>query len=685
MDEERQRHRRVTAFVCFVASLAVVLVACLVRVGSDLRPSHGNWLPIVLFSVLLFLGETQPRLWMRLGDEGEVTPGWAFAYALVLVGSPLGAVVVMVLTNLYVDSRHHKGVLKTLFNVSQVAVSLSVGGLILYAFGVRDGLLGIQQLPVQYAVGILLGGVATFLSNGMLIATVVCLYQGLPPRALLQRSYALSMAADGALLALAPVFVIAIEYSSLMLPLLGVTSFLVYHSARNALRSEHEANHDPLTMLLNRRAFDEQLAKVVDDMSANRQALVLVMDLDRFKDINDRLGHPVGDRLLRSFAERLERILPAAASASRLGGDEFAVLLPNVGDATEATALVRQWHAQLNVPHDLSGFPVTSAVSIGAALAPEHGRSAAALIAAADVAMYRAKQLQTGVEIATTTDGAHDVGRVGLLSDLREAIGTSQLFAHYQPLVRLDDGMIESVEALIRWRHPVHGDIPPNDFIGMTEHTDLIVPLTELMFRNSMSDILALGPNHPRLCLNVAARNLADRQFASMVISVMSSVGFPADRLEIEIIERDIVTNSERSMLAITTLRNHGVRVAIDDFGTGYSSFLTLRDLHADRLKIDQQFTANIVNSPADELIVRKIVEIAHALHLDVVAEGVESYEVWERLVGLGCDVAQGYAIARPMPLAELRAWIVTHSTSRASTDAVEPPTKQPKLKVLIS
>ena len=683
MEEQQQRVRRVALYVGVLTCVAAFFVVQLVRTGSNLVPEHGQWLPVVLFSTLLFLGETQPRLWMRLGEQGEVTPGWAFAYALVLVGTPIGAIAVMGLTNVYIDARHRKGVLKTTFNVAQGALSLSLSGLILDAFGIGHGILGMQELPLEYAVGILLGGVVPLITNGILLSVVLCLHMGIGPAALLRRSYALSMAADGALLALAPVFVIAIEYSSLMLPLLAITAFLVYHSARNAMRSEHEANHDPLTMLLNRRAFDEQLAKAVEESSEHRQALLLVMDLDRFKDINDRLGHPVGDRLLRSFADRLERILPATALASRLGGDEFAVLLPDVESRGAALALVRRWHAALSEPHELNGFPLSSAVSIGAAIAPDHGRSSTALMAAADVSMYRAKQLQTGVEMATTADGVHEVGRVVLLTDLREALGTPQISAHYQPLVRLDDGRIESVEALVRWRHPVHGDIPPNDFIGMTEHTDLIGPLTELMFRNCMTEVLTLGPDFPRLCLNVAARNLVDRQFASMVVSIMHDLGFPADHLEIEIIERDIVTSSERSAMTLTALRSHGVRVAIDDFGTGYSSFLTLRELHADRLKIDQQFTSGIMHSPTDELIVRKLVEIAHALELDVVAEGVESYEVWQRLSQLGCDVAQGYAIARPMPLNELRAWIATHSVTPAAP--APKPRANPHLKVLIS
>jgi EAL domain-containing protein (putative c-di-GMP-specific phosphodiesterase class I) len=273
--------------------------------------------------------------------------------------------------------------------------------------------------------------------------------------------------------------------------------------------------------------------------------------------------------------------------------------------------------------------------------------------------MYRAKQFRSGVEFASTTDNPHDIGRVGLLADLTSAIGTHQIGAHYQPMVRLSDGRVESVEALIRWRHPAYGPIAPGDFIGMTEQTDLIGPLTQWMLELAMADMLSLGSSHPNLSVNVAARNLQDRQFAASVLAAIRAAGFPAERLEFEITERDIVTNSERSALALARLRDHGVRIAIDDFGTGYSSFLTLRDLRADRLKIDQQFTSAMIHSAADELIVTKVIEIAHALRLDVVAEGVESEAVWRRLGELGCDLAQGYAIARPMALADLERWML--------------------------
>ena len=540
-----------TAFVALVAAAAPVLLMSLIRAQPHVLPND-NKLAFMLFAVLLFLGETQPRLWMRFGDDGEVTPGWAFAFAMVLLGGPAGAVIVMVLANLYIDVRSHKGALRIVFNTSQVddcpvTRRTRVGGVRRRRRDHRRRSPPARASAPRSSSAVLM----TFVVNAALTATVLCLHLGVSPITIMREAFALSVAVDGALLALAPVFVIAIEFSILMLPLLAITSFLVFHSARTALKREHEANHDPLTGLLNRRAFDERLTNAVDLAEYDSHPLVLIMDLDRFKDINDRLGHPIGDKLLRSFAERLERVLPARASAARLGGDEFAVIVLDLESLDEAKLFVSRLHLQLSERHLVSGFPLSAAVSIGAAFAPLHGASAVALVAAADLAMYRAKQFGSGIEFASTTDRHHDLGRVGLLTDLTAAIGTDQIIVHYQPLVRLSDGTIESVEALIRWHHPVYGSIPPDEFIGMAEQTDLIGPLTESVFRTAIQEVSTMGATMPKLCINVAARNLLDRQFANNVLGIMHELQFPGRLLEMEITERDIVTNSERKRLDV--------------------------------------------------------------------------------------------------------------------------------------
>jgi diguanylate cyclase (GGDEF)-like protein len=658
MTPRRAQQLRDLAFVCLVALSATTLLLALIDAQPPMIPRDGDLLPFLMFAALLIVAESQPRVRMRFGDHGEVSPGWAFAYALVLIGSPVAAVIIMGTANVYVDATTRKGVLRTVFNSCKLVVSLSLGGLALDAFGVEHGMLASDHLPVATALGCLVAGVVIFLASSALTGAALCLHHNVRPDALMEASYGLSLQVDAALLALAPVFVITIEYSVLLLPLLGISSFVVFQSARTALKREHEATHDSLTKLLNRRAFDERLDTAIERAEKDRHPLVLIMDLDRFKGINDRLGHPVGDKLLCSFAERLQRALPPTAAAARLGGDEFAAILDGVRSVEEAKGIVTRLHAQLTDQHQLSGFPLSVGVSIGAAMAPRNGNSAAALVAAADLAMYRAKQFGSGIEVAADGDNHTDVGRVGLLADLSKAIGTDQILVHYQPLLRLVDGAPDGVEALMRWNHPTIGPIAPSDFIGMTEETDLIGPLTDSMFRMAVGELMTLDGEIPNLSINIAARNLLDRQFAPNVLGILAEFGFPADLLELELTERDIVTNSDHSALTLARLREAGVRVAIDDFGTGYSSLLTLRDLRADRIKIDQSFTTRMIDSAADRLIVAKVIEIAHELGLDVVAEGVESEQVWQELWHLGCDIAQGYAIAKPMPIRQLEQWL---------------------------
>ena len=511
---------------------------------------------------------------------------------------------------------------------------------------------------MQWGLGILAAAATVLILNGVLTATVIGLHTGAGFVATFRTGLALSMTADGALLSLAPVFVIAVDYSFVLVPLLATTSYIVIRSARNSLQRAHDANHDPLTGLLNRRAFDDRLTRTLGVGGDEQQALLLVMDFDRFKEINDSLGHAIGDALLSSFADRLHASIPATASAARLGGDEFAVVMPGEmpdGDGDGDDAIVAL-HQKLMEPFDIQGFPLSISVSVGVAEAPQDGTNAQDLLAAADLAMYRAKQSEAGLQHHLQrgpTSGAS--GRIDLLSDLGDAIAEGQLHAHYQPQIRVSTGEVDTVEALVRWEHPRHGWIQPDDFIGMAEQTDLIDELTEFMLRRSMSELLLLERPDISLAVNVSPRSLLQRTFASMVSACLAETGFPASRLELEVTERALAVDPERIELTIVRLRELGVRFAIDDFGTGYSSFGSLRQIRADRLKIDKQFIRRICWSRDDRLVVRTIAQLAHGLGLDVVVEGVETDEVWDAIRGIRCEFAQGFAIARPMPFDELQ------------------------------
>ena len=252
---------------------------------------------------------------------------------------------------------------------------------------------------------------------------------------------------------------------------------------------------------------------------------------------------------------------------------------------------------------------------------------------------------------------APERGRLNLLGDLGDALQNHELHIHFQPQLRLTSGEIDTVEALIRWQHPEHGAIPPDEFIGLAEQTDLIVPITELVLRAATEGLLHAGLD-AHLAVNVSPKNLQDPQFAPQVFAILQESGFRADRLELEVTERSIVSNAERCRYTIEQLRTRGVRVAIDDFGVGYSSFEALRTLDVDRVKIDRHFVQGIIDQPRDRLIVASVIKLAHDLGLDVVAEGVESIELWNALAELDCDVAQGYGIAAPMAYPALRGWL---------------------------
>ncbi len=661
-EHDARRDRHVLVYVAAVAVAAFSLTTVLIVVQRTYFFSQSNWAIFGLFAVLLLLGETQPSFSMRFGDNGEVSPGWTFAFALMLYGMPVGALIVMVIANIIVDVRLQNPARMVVFNASQIALAMSAGALVLQLFGLRGSMTQLDRIPLEWGLGILAAAVTMLVLNGVLTAGVIGLHTGAGFFATFRTGLALSMTADGALLSLAPVFVIAVDYSFVLVPLLATTSYIVIRSARNSLQRAHDAGHDPLTGLLNRRVFDERLSAAVALTCSERETIVMVMDFDRFKEINDSLGHAVGDALLSSFAERLSELLPPIASAARLGGDEFAVVIPGPHHGTSPEQAITLLHRQLTEPFDIQGFPLSVSVSIGVAMGPDDGTNAEDLLAAADLAMYRAKQSESDVvhyrsavspHASSSSQGA--TGRIDLLSELAKAIDADQLTAHYQPQIEMANGSIDTLEALVRWEHPRHGLIPPNDFIAMAEQTDLIDNVTEFMLRRSMTEILGLGHPEISLAVNISPRSLLQRTFAGAVLRCLADTRFPADRLELEITERAIADDPERTGLTVAILRDAGVRFAIDDFGTGYSSFSSLRQIRADRLKIDQRFTKQIVVSQDDQLVVRTITQLGHGLGLDVVVEGVETEEIMAALEGMNVDFAQGYAIARPVPFEQLR------------------------------
>jgi diguanylate cyclase (GGDEF)-like protein len=556
---------------------------------------------------------------------------------------------------LLVDLIDRRGPQKALFNTAQVVASLALGALLLRPFGVDGPITSSGSIAVTQAIGVMIAGAVVFVTNGMLTCIVLSLYHRTSLRSMLGRDFVLSVSADGALLALSPIFVIVISSSLLLVPLLGITAFLVYRSTQQALQRAHEASHDSLTKLLNRRAFHNHVeAFLASQGDASARGAIVLLDLDGFKDVNDRLGHDIGDRLLCGVATQITSAAPRGSVVARLGGDEFALLVPDAGDDDEAAAMAEHLRRRITRPIDIDGFPLQVGASVGVAFAPLHGRTAGDLLSAADIAMYRSKHYRSGVELFRSTGSGRELGRVSLLSDLSSAIEAQQLSVQYQPQISFAADRPICVEALIRWNHPVLGQVAPHDFIGLAEHTELIGPLTQFVLRQATDDALALDDEAIRVAINVSARNLQDRRFPASVLARLSAVSLPTARLELEINERAIATEPERSRHAIGVLRDAGVTVTIDNFGAGAASFAMLQDLHVDRLKIDSRFIRGIATSPRQQHIVRGIVALADGFGIETVAEGVEMDADWRMLSTLGCDFAQGYLVGRPVAAGQL-------------------------------
>ncbi|MGZ4680215.1 MAG: putative bifunctional diguanylate cyclase/phosphodiesterase, partial [Ilumatobacteraceae bacterium] len=416
--------------------------------------------------------------------------------------------------------------------------------------------------------------------------------------------------------------------------------------------------HDGLTHLLNRRTFDTNLTGYLESKSDDVHGAVLLMDLDGFKEINDQLGHQTGDMVLIGIADQLTKAAPDSAVIARVGGDEFAVLLPDVGSESETMAMVERLRAEFTRPIVVDGFPLSVGASVGMAFVATDGNTSEELLNAADAAMYRAKRNRTGVESYKAVRLQTSRGGLGLLGELSDAIAAEQLQVHYQPLTRFRDGTPKSMEALLRWHHPTLGHVPPGDFIALAEHTDLIVPLTQFVLTQSTVDARSVDQFDLRLSINVSARNLQDRRFPSSVLRALDEAALSAARLELEITETALANAPDRSLYVISAMREAGVRVSIDGFGTGNSSFSMLRDLTVDRLKIDSMFVKGIANSPRQQHLVKAMVSLARGLGIETVAKGVESEESWEVLAALGCDVAQGFLISRPLPMPDLIEWL---------------------------
>ncbi len=420
---------------------------------------------------------------------------------------------------------------------------------------------------------------------------------------------------------------------------------------------KHFTLHDELTGLPNRRLLMERLEQAIRaQQSGGANFAVLFLDFDRFKLINDSLGHAAGDQLLIQIAGRLRATVGPADTAARLSGDEFVVLINGVQDSQDAEAYAARLNDQFTRPFSLSGHMLQVTVSIGLTSCRTAYASAQDALRDADIAMYRSKAQARGSYLVFEPEmRERQVRLLDLHSELGQALRRGELRVHYQPVVNAATLQLRGVEALVRWQHPQHGLIPPADFIALAEEHGLIRELDLWVMRRACSDLMQLPGEPLSLGLNLSARHFEQAGLTGHLQKILSDTGYPAHKLILELTERLLLTDNPLVPAMLSELQDAGIQVAIDDFGTGYSSLRYIQQFPLDIIKIDRYFTSAVIERPA---IVRSIVELAHSLKLTVVAEGVETPAQIEALRALGCDYLQGYLFARPLPLQDLQQWL---------------------------
>ncbi|GAA1625819.1 putative bifunctional diguanylate cyclase/phosphodiesterase [Actinoplanes couchii] len=469
-------------------------------------------------------------------------------------------------------------------------------------------------------------------------------------------------------LSLAAITVCGVDFLLLVL----CAGVLLTHQRRiegQAVESRYRALHDELTGLANRALLADEIEKALRTARQHEEAVgLLLLDLNKFKEVNDTLGHHAGDLLLQEVATRLTGAVRHSDTVARLGGDEFAVLMPQILSPEHCSEVARRLLDSLEGPADLDGVTVDISGSIGAAVFPLHSSTGTELLQHADIAMYTAKRNRLGIAVYDPEADRHNSQELGLIGELRRAIDENELVLFYQPKVSTRTGRVVGTEALIRWEHPSRGLLMPGDFVPQAEESEIIIPLTDRVlamaldqhrhWRDEDGTLLSVAVNVPTVCL-------LDEAFADRVGAALELAGVTPAMLTLEITETSIISDPVRASTVLTRLREMGVRLSVDDFGTGYSSMSYLQSMPLHELKIDRSFVRTIADSHGGAAIVRAVLELARALDLEVVAEGVEDEATLALLGSMDCAYAQGYHISRPVRPADLITWLSSWRTQK--------------------
>jgi diguanylate cyclase (GGDEF)-like protein len=646
------RNRRLLSYLLVVGSLgcAVMVVTCLHPASIDVDTRLAVLLPLIL---VLVIGELRPIAIARGDSEpDEVSISSTIGLALLLI-APLGIVMLAQALALMADAalRRRDGVaLRLFFNIGQYTLAFAGARAVFAAiantaFMTNDGPFKPGQFPAALAAGL-----AFYVVNSGLTSIAFGLARGNRLQVQLRTDLRWQLASSTMLIGLAPVVAAAMLWSPLLLPFLLFPVVIVHRSADLAARREFEALHDGLTGLPNRSLLLTHLERTMDSAPEQTHTGLLLLDLDHFKEVNDTLGHAVGDQLIRDVAQRLRGVVREQDLVARLGGDEFAVVCPGLPSARHGEELAARLSDALREPFSADGVALDISWSVGIALAPMHADTVDVLLQRADVAMYAAKETRGAQSMYDPDLDRHSLQRLTLAGDLRRTLEAGLIGVAYQPQVHARTRTPLGIEALVRWQHPLLGPINPETIVALAASTGLLAELTSQVLDSSLSALQRWRADGHSLSLsvNLTPRQLNDMTLPTMVGDLLDRHGVPAESLILEVTESSVMADANRTTTVIEALREIGVGLSIDDFGTGYSSLAHLQRLAPNEIKIDRSFVSAMRHPSSERTIVLSTLELGHNLGLRVVAEGVEVEAIAAVLAQHGCDILQGYAISRP-------------------------------------
>ena len=669
VSERASRRLRIAALgLCVLAGFVLATMLATVAAPDE---DGGGWGALLVMLILHGVSRRYPLQIVARGHTVEVPTSTMFGFALLLMAPAEIAVLGLALTAL-VPTRTVPSPrwLRPIVEVARTALVYgAAAGVLTWLTAVSADLSlgeGVSDASSQLILIVLPAGLVAYTVDLAIGIGLGMVEHGRSLGAILRRDRGRhDLLVTILLVALSPAVVVVSSHSLLLAPLALLVIVAVYRSTRVALIQRHAALHDGLTGLANRRHLDERLQSLMRlDRYVDPFAL-FVMDLDRFKEVNDQLGHYVGDRLLAEVGRRFGKV-EGVDLAARIGGDEFAFIVRAPLDDGQLLALGEAFVREAGRQCEVAGLRLTVGASVGVARFPDHGTDVSALLRRADTAMYSAKRRGMVVSCAVA-DERPVAGRVSLVGRLEEAIRLDELQLDYQPQVALDGGAVTAFEALLRWEHPDEGRILPTDFVSTVEHTDLIGTLTRHVLGKALAEAArwrAAGYAVP-VAVNISARDLLDRHLAGDLRGMLLDRLVDPDTLTLEITETALQVDPMRAMQVLDELRELGVRLSIDDFGTGYSSLGALQELPVDELKIDRAFVSRM-HEPSGASIAQSIVGLAHALDLSVVGEGVEDENSLQALRALGCDHVQGYFVCRPLRSDWVLPWLEKHAASPA-------------------